>query len=801
MAIWQSLAALIGRHGTLQVDEVIAREKQYIEAGYADRFDRDNRAYLESDYQTFVNQQYPDYVREHYPEFEPDAYPHRDRPWYGLALSGGGIRSASFAIGVIQGLRNKGLFPGKPTAFDKLTYLSTASGGGYTGSALTWYQKLFDLFPFGNVRTFAGSQNSREPENRVLSYIRQHGKYLTPSELGITGLIGAALMSVLHSIVAYTLLFSLLMFFLNVVVSSDTVASLLSISIVSETSLGGLLEKVPLALANMNQEIHTEGVDTDKIAFSAFFISISLVLTAGFLLTIFVYGLSSFSRHLFSRAHCYRVKVQALMAKLLVFIAASVFLAALPLAVIFVFGVKFSLSDPGFFGSLVSGLVGIFMSVKTFRQKAEKSGNGSGMINTLVTGASILVFIFFIFLFSYILGESIHDYAEASQTLFWPIALVLLTLLIPVFVNINEVSPHKMYRDRLMETFLKAPQVGPSEPLCEVGREANSTSLTALSATENWSPYHLINCNIILNNASTPRFRGRMGDSFTLSPLYCGSDATDYLATDQFAGGELTLATAMSISGAAENPHAGVAGEGKSVNPFVAFLLTFFGLRLGYWAFNPGSRIRKVNSLLRPNYVFPGLYSLLNFGHAEKSMFIELSDGGHFDNTGIYELVRRRTPVIILSDGSADPATSFDDFGNAVERIRVDFGVSIRFFNEDLDLSGMLPGSQAAVSEDSARIYDEKYNLSARGYAIGDIIYPDSAAEKGFIGRFIYIKSSLTRNLPGDLYAYKATYPDFPNQPTLDQFFDERQFEAYRELGYQLTKQMLGNPEAMKQLP
>lgn len=787
----------IGFDGTAKADEVLAKEKKHIEEEFADQFDSNFRDYLNSDYKAFVRQAYPKYVREHYPYIDPEAYPHSKRPWYGLALSGGGIRSASFAIGVIQGLHNKQFFDKKPTVMDRVTYLSTVSGGGYTGSALSWYQKIYNLFPFGNIKTFSGSQYSHEPQDQVLSYIRQHGKYLTPAQLGISSLIGAILMSILYSIVAYTLLFSLVMFLLQMVASSETVASLLNTYIVNGTSLRHLLEWLPSSIASMqNEQIHH-----GKIAFSAFFLSISLILIAAFVATVFFYGFSSFLRYYFSMSYCYRVKIQALLGRLLKLIAASLSFAALPLVVIFVFGEELTATDPGLFSSLISGLVSIILAIRNFRQEAERSIDGKGIIGKLMTGLSTLVFIFFILLISYLIGEAMYKTVMANQDLLWPIALIFAALIIPVFVNINQISPHKMYRDRLMETFLKAPETSPTAPICERGREADKTLLSEMEAKGNWSPYHLINCNIILNNATTPRFRGRVGDSFLLSPLYCGSDATDYIATDRFAGGQMTLATAMSISGAAENPHSGVSGEGKSINPFVAFLLTFLGLRLGYWTFNPATSLRKLNSIMRPNYIFPGLYSLLNFGHAEKSMFIELSDGGHFDNTGIYELVRRRTPVIILADGSADPDFTFDDLGNAIERIRVDFGVLIRFPDVTFDLSGLLPGSQASVSQNSAKIYDEKYSLSERGYAIGDIIYPDIPNEKGFIGRFVYIKATLTRNLPGDLYAYKASHPSYPNQSTLDQFFDERQFESYRELGYQLTSQLFKNEQARKQIP
>lgn len=47
----------------------------------------------------------------------------------GLALSGGGVRSATFCLGLIRGLAQNGLLP-------RFDYLSTVSGGGYAGAAL-----------------------------------------------------------------------------------------------------------------------------------------------------------------------------------------------------------------------------------------------------------------------------------------------------------------------------------------------------------------------------------------------------------------------------------------------------------------------------------------------------------------------------------------------------------------------------------------------------------------------------------------------------------------------------------------
>jgi hypothetical protein len=803
MGLFKRLLAKLGlkKPATLSADEVMAAERTLLEESFARTFDQRYRNYLDTDYRDFVENKYPAYVREHYTYMKPGDYPHKRRPWYGLALSGGGIRSASFAIGVIQALRNRFLVEDKPPLFDKLVYLSTVSGGGYTGAALSWYQKIFKVFPFGEIDSYAGSKHSTAPGNRILSYIRQHGKYLTPAQLGIASLAGSVLLSVIHSVVAYTLLISLAFLLLSLLITTGVLDPLLNLTFINTGSVRELLNTIPDTILPMTED--QLKVLPHRIEFSVIFLVAALAMTGLLLLTVFGYALSSAFQAFFANAYCYRVRIQRSLGLLLKGITTSLFFAAVPLAALLVFGATLDFHDKGLYSSMGSGLAGILLSIRQFRRNTE-SGNekrsNPSWFTTVLTIVSTLAFILFIFLAAYILAEGVHDQLWGGSGSSWPL-YILAVLTIPFFVNINQVSPHKMYRDRLMETFLKAPDVDPTAPLCQRGGEANTTTLSDIAASDYWSPYHLINCNIILNNAITPRYRGRLGDSFLLSSLYCGSDATEYADTRHFVKGSMTLATAMSISGAAENPHAAVSGEGTSTNPFMAFILTFLGLRLGYWAYNPSTPLHALQKLMRPNYFFPGLRSLLDFGHTEDSLLVELSDGGHFDNTGLYELVRRRTPVIILSDGGADPDATFDDFGNAIERMRVDFGISIRFHNPEFDLSGILPGSSAAISENCDRLFDEKYHLSQRGFAIGDIVYPDSGDEKAFVGRFVYIKASLTRDLPGDLYAYKLANPSYPNQPTGDQFFDERQFEAYRELGYQLTRQMIANDKAMELLP
>ena len=204
-----------------------------------------------------------------------------------------------------------------------------------------------------------------------------------------------------------------------------------------------------------------------------------------------------------------------------------------------------------------------------------------------------------------------------------------------------------------------------------------------------------------------------MGDGFILSPKFCGSEATGYASTKEFMNDKMTLATAMAASGAAVNPNAGAAGSGPTTSASLSFLMTFFGLRLGIWVPNPRWRFLtgSGSNLLPPNYIFPGLKSLLSFGQAETNYRIELSDGAHFDSTGLYELVRRRVTTIILSEAGADKDFTLGDLGNAIEKARVDFGVRIIFGEFDLD--GIIPGSRAAVEKGAGKVFAENFHSAA----------------------------------------------------------------------------------------
>ena len=148
--------------------------------------------------------------------------------------------------------------------------------------------------------------------------------------------------------------------------------------------------------------------------------------------------------------------------------------------------------------------------------------------------------------------------------------------------------------------------------------------------------------------------------------------------------------------------------------------------------------------------------------------FVYLTDGGHFDNMGLYELVRRRCYEIVICDAEEDNGPVFEGIGMAIRKCRIDFGVEI-----DLDLNKLAT--------------DAVTKISKVHWIVGSIRYPETGnAQPGMI---LYIKSSVTGSEAGDIYNYRLQHVPFPQDSTADQWFTESQFESYRRLGQQVVDQ------------
>ena len=253
------------------------------------------------------------------------------------------------------------------------------------------------------------------------------------------------------------------------------------------------------------------------------------------------------------------------------------------------------------------------------------------------------------------------------------------------------------------------------------------------------------------------------------------------------------MGTAVSISGAAASPNMGYHSA-----PSLAFLMTFFNVRLGFWTGNP--RHDSTWKMAGPRF---GLFQLLAelFGLTDdEASYVYLSDGGHFENLGLYELIKRRCSYIVVCDADCDNTYSFGDFGNAIRKCRDDIGVEITLLTEDLTPDNV-PGSPQNISGTNSKSATPfKNNFSKSHWAIGRINYRlvDPNAADGVL---VYLKTSLTGDEPADVLNYHRQHKDFPHQTTADQWFAESQFESYRRLGQHVVEKLFEGTLVAKRQP
>lgn len=370
------------------------------------------------------------------------------------------------------------------------------------------------------------------------------------------------------------------------------------------------------------------------------------------------------------------------------------------------------------------------------------------------------------------------------DSLFLVAALALATwLLFGWAVNVNEFSLNAFYRNRLVRCYLGASNdVRNPEPTTnfDVQDDLVLADLVEVKRLDGYRPlFPLVGTALNLVAAKQLDWQDRKAASFCLSPGFCGylppssrvgapvvGDLRADVAGTAITGhvgdslaSTLTLGSAIAISGAAVNPN-----MGYHSSPAVTFLLTLFDARLGWWLPNP-SHLMRPQADSTPFFGRWLIAEMLGRTH-DGGKFVHLSDGGHFENLGLYELVRRRCRFILCVDAAADPERCFADLGNAVQKCRVDFGVDIK-----LDVTALRPQAN---------------DLAARSCAVGTIEYLD-----GSRGTLLYVKPTLTGEEPNDIQHYARTHPSFPHEPTADQYFDEAQFESYRRLGQDVMMRAL----------
>ena len=458
------------------------------------------------------------------------------------------------------------------------------------------------------------------------------------------------------------------------------------------------------------------------------------------------------------------------------------------------------------FSGPIAGLSGIVTALLGKSRLSPAIGNDKGLwqkITDAILSSAALIFFAALFvglsfaLDHLLLGENLvpklfDDWAEKRNAmpdrpaaLEWFIAGFVIFAVIGAgtskCININRFSLHSLYRNRLIRAFLGAHSDRHPDPFIDFdpGDNPRMQQLWSPVAADNWRPFHII--NIALNIVTTKQlaWQERKAEPFTVSALHSGTGCLGFRSSQVYGGEDgITLGTAMAISGAAASPN-----MGYNSSPIITFLMTLFNVRLGWWLGNPGP---KGNQSYRHDGPATAIKSLLYeaFGlTTDDRKYVYLSDGGHFENLGLYEMVRRRCRFILVSDAGCDPEFRFEALGNAVRKIEIDLGVRIRFEK----LEALKP--RGVDASDGAQV--QSY------HAIAEVDYraADGGGENGVI---LYVKPAFHGNESAGIRSYAMANPEFPHQSTIDQWFTESQFESYRALGFEIMDGVLSQTLSKK---
>lgn len=387
--------------------------------------------------------------------------------------------------------------------------------------------------------------------------------------------------------------------------------------------------------------------------------------------------------------------------------------------------------------------------------------------------------------------------AATWRLLWWSFAACLVAaVLLGWRVDINKFSLYMLYRNRLVRAYFGASSAH-RKPHPFTGFDPDDDP--QLADLQDQLPYHIVNTSLNLVSGEELAWQTRKAASFAFTPRFCGfetplmpaqganpalhdAERGTYRPTRQYASragkgvdddAKVRLGMAVALSGAAASPN-----MGSHSSPPLNFLMTMFNVRLGRWCPNPRKAVWKRSS--PPIGLFSLIAELFGMTNADAN-YVYLSDGGHFENLGIYELVRRRCRLIVAVDVASDKRLAFEDLGNAIRKCATDLHVAI-----ELDVSRM------ELVKDS--------DLCGASCAAGTICY-SHADEGGVDGTLLYIKPAIVGDENADVINYRKAHPDYPHQSTADQWFDEAQFESYRALGYHITKSALARAAEVSKVP
>lgn len=710
----------------------------------------------------------------------------------GICVSGGGVRAASYGLGALQALQEHGLLTG-PSRAD---YVSAVSGGSYITTALALVAR--GAMPGDDPERVVAAEDPFARGTPEEQYVRNHTTYLTHGPGGTISYIGRLFGGIFLNLLFLVLLLHLLFrpagwvygwaipslrrggrgadvhFAIPVVIWSIPVVLL---------TLGAAVGLVQIAV-----RWRKDGVRHQMARWAA------LLLAAGAVLAVVLVGVPKLLE-----------AVRDVLARV-----GGVGGASTTASESYVRSNErlVTLGGVAAAGGVATGVWAAFGRVVNeerlrtaerwlTRKLLALAGRFSGFLRSALAtlfGPALLLVVAVAFLN---LGAANtvagRQSGRAAELLTW-LGAALVLLVLWYFADLVSWSLHPTYKRRLSSTYALR-RVQPSGSTLP---EAEARPYSALYRLSDAQPPHLPEVLIcaaanISDYGRTPT--GSNVTSFVFSAREIGGPVVDTMPTKDYEqvvcqrGRDFTLPAAMSVSGAAFSP-----SMGKMTRAPVRFLIALLNLRLGVWLPSPlrikesrrvapeeaslaQKRDRQLADTTKRS-VFPIsprvdylLRELFGRNHA-RARFVYVTDGGHYENLGLVELLRRGCTTVWCIDASGETITSFGTVAQAVSIARSELAVDI----------AIQPGSMGPPpdAKGAARRFVRRTHLT------GTIRYHD-----GTEGTLVLIKAGVPADAPADVLYAHGKWRQFPCDPTLNQLYTAERFDAYRALGHFSTARAL----------
>ncbi len=852
-------------------------------------------------------------------------------PRIGVAVSGGGIRSATFALGVFQALAKLDLLR-------HIDCLSTVSGGAYFGA---FFGRLFhrdyiqshDDIRFVLTGPHDGRQPPREDETlkragwRVLDWLRENGRYLSPRGAGDLLIGGAVLLRNWVSVHVVLASFFLALFLLLqlprmatfwahgrvawLAAAADAIGqamlwlpfpALLWWSPWTLVAILAAFAAVPPGWAYWiirDQQWFEPGALLGAIVTAIFGGLLAMIawtrspISAGLGIGMIVLAVLTLATFVFAnwrarhpskqedavttpieRTNQMRHKLSAWFKDALIvtgILTAFALIDSAGQTIAF-----WAQAGPPTWltgaGALIVGAAGFARQIVVLigaKSNGKRATIPASVISTIVAVLLAAIILITVNATAHAIAWDFYQRAAARANprvfVTWLVAAVFITLTVGhSFSFLNYSSYQSLYAARLTRAYLGASNerrwMGKSRPVTEPIRGDDCPTheywpREGRTIYQKGAPLHFVNVTIneTFDGESQVQQQDRKGVGMALGPagvsagirhhavfgrLLPSADSSDPPAPEvtsiypespghfrvfdfdrededdeqspiRFPSEPLSLGHWVGISGAAFST-----GTGFRTSLGLSLLAGIGNVRLGYWwnshvdRVHPKSALAKAATWLRRTTFTVQHFMLSELvarfpGTAHRRWY--LSDGGHFENLGGYELIRRRLPLIIVIDSEQDIDYTFEGLANLIRKARLDFHTEIAFKLPDAGLAGS-PTYQALFASklddlrptlgDSAPESDPAHLRYAKARcALAEVRYPaDPQTGQATTGWLLYIKPTLRGDEPSDVQQYARAHRPFPQQSTRDQFFDEAQWESYRKLGEHIACEIFNAP-------